>query len=248
MSESFFLQDDRALIDLQTYLARASRAADGAVRLIASSGVIAAYTAILSPRGLTDTMPTVLGLRTFATHPDTQFDSVVPLRSLSDRLARVRDTIIAADEMSGPEGGDDNDPSAGSAEPFSLSLRVGLPLPVATVMWAAISPPRGGWREVSHCAAEHLMGVARAGIAEVAEALPANSGDHLVHKVRAEVWSKPIPELDFVPSGAAFAAHTLGFLVEGDDTITIFENGSWTRLTTRRGHVLVHRPAWSLQV
>lgn len=248
MSESFFLQDNRALIDLQTYLARASRAADGAVRLIASSGVIAAYTAILSPRGLTDTMPTVLGLRTFATRPETQFDSVVPLRSLSDRLARVRDINLAVDNGAEQDDAGVHDAAADRAESFSLSLRVGLPLPVATVMWAAISPPRGGWREVGHCAGEHLMSVARDGIAEVAEALPTNSGEHLVYKVRSEVWSRPIPELDFVPSGAAFAAHTLGFLAEGDDTVTVFENGSWTRLTTRRGHVLVHRPAWSLQV
>ena len=237
MSESFFLQDGRALVDLHTYLSRASRAVDGAVRLVAGSGVVAAYTAILYPRGLTDVMPTVLGLRTFATTPETQFDVVVPIRSLSDRLARARDISNVS------EGTLTED-----TESFSANLHIGLPLPVATVTWTAISPPRGGWRAVGGCNGELLMSVARAGIAEVADAVPASSGDHLVHRVRSEVWSRPISDLDYVPAGESFSADDLGFLVSDDDTVTVFENGSWTRLTTQRGHVLVHRPAWSLRL
>ena len=46
-------------------------------------------------------------------------------------------------------------------------------------------------------------------------------------------------------SGAAFAALSLGFLGEGD-AVSIYESGPWTRLTTKRGHVLVKRRAWTL--
>lgn len=54
-----------------------------------------------------------------------------------------------------------------------------------------------------------------------------------------------IDGLDFVPVGAAFGALSLGFLGEGD-TETIYESGSWTRLTTKRGHMPVKRRAWML--
>ena len=53
------------------------------------------------------------------------------------------------------------------------------------------------------------------------------------------------PRLDHIPAGAAFAALSLGFLGE-DDTVSLYETGPWTRLTTQRGHVLVKRRAWTL--
>ena len=64
MSQSFSLTDSLSLADLQVYLSRAGRVEDGAVRLISAAGVLAVYTAILYPRGLLDSSPTVLGLRT----------------------------------------------------------------------------------------------------------------------------------------------------------------------------------------
>jgi hypothetical protein len=64
--------------------------------------------------------------------------------------------------------------------------------------------------------------------------------------VRAEVWGRPIDGLEYVPAGAAFAAESLGFLAD-DEPVTILETGPWTRLTTRRGHTLVRRQAWSLR-
>lgn len=236
MTESFSLQDPRALVDLQTYLARAARADNGAARVIADGGVLAVYTALLYPRGLLDAMPTVLGLRTFATEQATRCDTVVPLRSFLDRVARVRDLHgVASDDSL-----DDDDALAAHG-----GLVVGLPLPVATVTWAAISPPRGGWREVARFPSDTLIDVSRAGVAEISEAIPTGTGDARVHWVRSDVWSRPIPDLSFVPGGAGFAADVLGFLVQGEQ-VTIFENGSWTRLSTKRGHTLVYRPAWSL--
>lgn len=227
MSQTFSLQDSLAVVDLQTYLSRAARVEEGSVRLIAGSGVLAVYTAILYPRGLMDQTPTVLGLRTFVTDHEAVFDAVVPIRSLLDRLARVRETAEA---------------SGATEEP----LEVRVPLEVSTVTWAGISPPRGGWRRVGETSQELLAETAKTGISEVAEALPEGTGEQLVARVRAEVWGRPIESLEYVPAGAAFAAESLGFL-SANDPVTVLETGPWTRLTTRRGHTLIRRQAWTLR-
>lgn len=85
---------------------------------------------------------------------------------------------------------------------------------------------------------------ARAGIDEVATAVPEGLGSDLVHRVRSEVWGRPIEGHDHIPAGAAFAALSLGFL--GDDALQQYASGSWLRFTTRRGHVLVKQAGWSL--
>lgn len=228
MNKSFSLVDSLAVADLQTYLSRAARVEEGSVRLIAGSGVLAVYTAILYPRGLLDQTPTVLGLRTFATTEDVTFDAVVPIRSLLDRLARVREAAEADDAPGGP-------------------VEVRLPLEVSTVTWAGISPPRGGWRPVGETTYELMQATAQAGIVEVADALPTGTGEQLVQRVRAEVWGRPIEGLEYVPAGAAFAVESLGFL-DAEEPVSVLETGTWTRLTTQRGHTLIRRQAWSLRM
>jgi len=217
MSPTFSLDDAHAVTDLQTYLGRAGRVENGSVRLVASGGVLAAYTAVLYPHGLLDRTPTVLGLRTFRTGLDADFDVVVPTRSLLDRLAR--------------------------AEPGEIRL----PLEVSTVTWAGISPPRGGWQRVGATDAALLRRVAAEGVDEVARAIPQGTGEQLVWRVRGSVWGAPIDELGDVAAGVAFAADSLGFVAEADEEVGIFETGPWTRLSMRRGHVLVKRVAWSLR-
>jgi hypothetical protein len=224
MSQTFSLVDSLSLGDLQVFLSRAQRVEDGSVRLIAGSGVLAVYVAVLHPAGLLDESPTVLGLRTFAlTSPDS-FDAVVPVRSLLERLTRLQGEVV--------------DPTA--------AVTITLPMQVNTVTWAAISPPRGGWKSLESIDGSLLEAVATAGIAEVAAAIPSGTGEQIVQRVRSEVWGTPIAGLEFVPAGAAFAALSLGFL-GGTDPMRIYETGPWTRLSSERGHVLVKRRAWSLQ-
>ena len=79
------------------------------------------------------------------------------------------------------------------------------PPEVNTVTWAGISPPRGGWRALGETDAATLESAARAGIDEVAEAIPEGTGEQLVQRVRSEVWGAASPELEYVPAGAAFA-------------------------------------------
>ncbi len=224
MSRSFTLTDSLALGDLHVFLGRAMRVDDGSVRLIAGSGVLAVYVSVLHPAGLLDESPTVLGLRTFAVAPDDAFDAVVPVRSL---VGRVEGRIEAA-----------------NANPEE-SVTITLPMEVNTVTWAAISPPRGGWQILQATDSALLEAAARAGIDEIAQAIPTGTGEQIVQRVRTEVWGRSIDELDFVPAGAAFAAFSLGFLGDSD-SVSIYETGPWTRLTTRGGHVLVKRRAWSL--
>lgn len=231
MSQFFSLVDSLVVSDLQVYLSRAGRVEDGSVRLIAGSGVLAAYTAILYPRSLMDHIPTVLGLRTFVTDREAAFDTVVPTRSLLDRLAR------AADAPAQPREDGDG----------VMPIGIRLPLQVNTVTWAGITPPRGGWRRVGQTTVAVLERASAEGIADVAEAIPTEAGEQLVQRVRGEVWSRPIPGLEYVAAGAAFAAQSLGFLVDGSELVSVHETGPWTRLTLRRGHVLVKRPAWSLR-
>lgn len=229
MSQTFSLVDSLSLGDLQVFLSRAQRVEDGSVRLIAGSGVLAVYVAVLVPAGLLDESPTVLGLRTFALvsadgSESETFDAVVPVRSLLERLNRLQSGIV--------------DPSA--------PVTVSLPMQVNTVTWAAISPPRGGWKSLESVESSVLEAVAKSGIDEVAVAIPTGTGEQIVQRVRFEVWGHPIPGFEYVPAGAAFAALSLGFL-GGPAPLRIYETGPWTRLTSERGHVLVKRRAWSLQ-
>ncbi len=224
MAQQLTLADSLSLGDLHTYLQRAGRVEDGSVRLVAGSGILAVYTAILYPRGILDESPTVLGLRTFALADDAEFDSVVPMRSLVERIVRARSEV-----------GDDE----------SRVVSMSRPPEVNTVTWAGISPPRGGWRALGETDAATLETAARAGIDEVATAIPDGTGEQLVQRVRSEVWGRGVEGLEYVPAGAAFAAFSLGFL--GDDPVRLFETGPWTRLTSRRGHVLVRRKPWTLK-
>lgn len=225
MVQQLTLADSLSLGDLHTYLQRAGRVEDGSVRLIAGNGILAVYTAILYPRGILDESPTVLGLRTFELIDTEDFDIVVPMRSMVERIERAQAQLPDDDE--------------------SRFVAMTRPPEVNTVTWAGISPPRGGWRALGESDAATLESAARAGIEEVAAAIPAGTGEQLVQRVRSEVWGRGVDGLEYVPAGAAFAAYSLGFL--GDDPVRLFETGPWTRLTTRRGHVLVRRKPWTLK-
>lgn len=223
MTTAFRLPDSLSLDDLHTFLGRAATVDDGATRLIGSvgdaGGVLAAYVGILSPSGILDTTPTVLGLRTYALDAtDGPFDGVVPLRAMIERTTKLRNEIV--------------DPTS--------PVTVPLPPTVIAASWAAISPPRGGWTARPPLESALVEGIAKAGIDEVAAVIPSGTGEQIVQRVRSGVWSREIEGAPGVSAGAAFAALTLGFL-NPDEPVRVFGVGSWTRLSTSRGHVLVKR-------
>jgi len=224
MSTSLKLRDPGAARDLDTFLGRAAAVQDGSARLIADAGVLAVYVPVLFPTSLLDDSATVLGLRTFAiADAGLALDAIVPMASLR---SRVQASAAAGDDV-----------------------EVGVPLPVYSVSWAGIAPPRSGWVRLERAVpSEALATAAAAGMREVAEALPDNPGEAIVRQVRGAVWGEPIEGAEALPRGAAFAAQSLGFLPpdgEHEDG-ELFEIGPWTRLSLRRGHVLVKRRSWSL--
>jgi len=165
MGHIFTLTPDAARQDLITFLERAARVNNGAARLVAGGGHLQVYVGILFPRGLLDQTPTVLGLRVFALEESEEFDVVVPIDAL---IARAK-AALERDEKP-----------------------LGTPAEVASLAWAAITPPREGWRRRLGVASPVLATAAAEGIARVAEAVPGSIGESVLQKVRAEVWGSPI--------------------------------------------------------
>ena len=210
MAELRFTDSD-ALEDLRTYVMRArSLNADGAIRLQSHGVTLAAYVGVLPGHGLMVT-GAVIGLRVIALAEPMgvgeDVDVTVSLASVSDRLARGR-----TESLSIPEA----------------TVRVG---------WAAIAPPRGGWEPVGTLSIADLRTVATRGISEIARGAPKGSGPHVVGALRQQVWARDARTTPPIPSGAAFAAYTLGFLTQ--ERARVFAHGRWTRLSTATGHVLV---------
>ncbi|QIG40521.1 hypothetical protein G5T42_14445 [Microbacterium sp. 4R-513] len=119
-----------------------------------------------------------------------------------------------------------------------------LPDVAQSPAWAGIAPPRGGWEPAGGIEASVLAARAQYGIAAVAEAMPADPGEDVVRTVRASVWGAPDEALGGLPLGTAFAAFTLGFIV-GEEEAAVRRTSAWTRVSLRRGHVLVRGPVRS---
>lgn len=214
-ASSLVLADPQVTADLRNFVSRARIADDGAVRLQAVGGVLAAYVCVLRPRVLGEPMPTVIGMRAMPLAAPAELDTTVQLSAVADRLARLDD---------------------GGTE---------LPVPPVTVSenWAGISAPRAGWQRGEDVDVALLEQAAHRGIKEVAARIPENPGAAMISNVRVPIWSEPVAGLDAqVPAGAAFAALTLGFLPR-TGTATLFSNGRWQRLSTSTGHVLVRPPS-----
>lgn len=213
MAHTFTLASDPARLDAIQFLERASRVNNGAARVIAVDDALLMYVAVLTPRGLLDRTPTVLGLRVFALASSAAFDVIVPLESLIHRL-----------KVTG-EGGDQQ--TTVPAESPSLS-------------WSSIVPPQGGWKRRLSVSAQSLNAAAAEGIARVAESIPDSVGESVLQKVRAEIWGAIIPGHKRIPAGAAFAAEALGFL--GEKSLSVHTVDNWVRVSSRQGNVLVRFP------
>lgn len=116
-----------------------------------------------------------------------------------------------------------------------------LPDTALSPSWAGIAPPRTGWSQRAGVEASVLAAKAQGGIARVADAVPTDAGEDVVRTVRAAVWGAADDDLGGLPLGAAFAALTMGF-ISGGESARVFVSGPWTRVSLRRGHVLVRGP------
>lgn len=224
MSDVLRLVDAAALADLGRYASRARAVdADGAMRLQATGGVLAAWVGVLQGSGIL-AEGTVLGLRTFALAEELEVDAVVPLGAVTDRTAH--------------HGGGGELP---------------LPPTRALAAWAAVTPPRGPWEPAGSLPGDLLARVARDGLAEVTDAVRARGAaagfvrDRVwARDVRESAGPHPdllvadgVPGTDAtVRAGGAFAAYALGFLAPGEP-VQVLRSNRWTRLTAPGGHVLM---------
>ena len=213
MADTFSLPTLESAQDLLSFFGRARRVNDGSARLIAGDGFIQAYVGVLFPRGLLDRTPTVLGLRVARVMESPSFDVVVPLESLAFRIERAIDA-----HTDGP-------------------IEVSLPAQSPSIQWAAVTPPRDGWRRRLGVSTQVLSEAAKNGVSQVAEAIPENAGEAVVQKVRAEVWGQPLGKKKSIPWAAGFAADALGFV--DDKSLGVHSVDNWIRLTSKNGYVLV---------
>lgn len=211
MTQRLILDDPNTARDVLTFAQRAAHAVEGEVRLQASRGVLVLTTAVLSPQGLLDQTPTILGMRIVSCDPEL-----------------ICDIVIGASELSA------------SDDPSSLLLPDEGRLPA----WAGVAPPQAGWERGDTVNTSRVSRQAKWGASAVARALPTDPGEDIVRTVRAQIWGEPDEELADLPRGVAFAADVLGF-VSGEESAQLFHAARWTRLSFRRGHVLVRGPVRS---
>lgn len=213
MNKEFTLTDRQSALDMQSYLMRAKRLdPDGLVRLRAFGNVLAAYVAPIFSGSFMDQGPTVLGLRTVELAAETEVDALVPISAVLERLVRLIDS-------------------------GSQNFEIEVPPVTARAAWAGISAPRTGWNQSGTINETVLTQIARDGIAEVAETLPASVGGPIAARIRGEIWGRGIQQDVTIPTGAAFVAAGLGFMTENEE-VGIFHADNWVRLSTDFGHVL----------
>jgi hypothetical protein len=218
MNKDFELTDEQSLRDLQSYLSRAKRLdPDGLVRLRAYGNVLAAYVAPLFSGSVLDGGLTVIGLRTTELAAEAEVDRLVSISSVLDRLARVM-------------------------EGSTTEYRVEVPEAGQRAAWAGISPPRSGWVAGGVIDEAELTALARAGIQEVADTLPASVGGPIAARIRQEIWGRGIEQDTRIPTGAAFVAAGLGFMTE-KEKVSIYFADNWVRLSTEFGHVIAREAA-----
>jgi hypothetical protein len=196
--------------DLRIFLERLLRAGQAEVRLVTRGSVLAVYGCTQMPRGITDPVPVVLVMRAFALAEEPEEAVDVTVQARA-----ILDRI---------------------ARLGIVGRSIDLPDVTAMAAWAGVLPPTSGWQVLGAVDPESLARVAAEGIGRVAALLPADPGDAVVQRVRASVWGTEIaPGL---PAAVAFAAEALGFLGD-DEPAQQARSATWTRVTTRRGHVLV---------
>ncbi|GEM_PF-6534680 len=209
MQISFELASAEAANDLKLYLNRLLRIDEGAVKLQISGDVLAVWGAAIWPKSITDPSPTALGLRTFRITPQESATYEVGASLLSNSIA---------------------DDGKVSLEVADTRLQAA---------WLGQTPPRADWELLGEITAAALENEAIDAANEVTDSTPLNSGALVVDKIRAVVWGRKSKTWDGpLPKAASFAMLALGFL-SPLEKVTLFRSGSWLRLTSSRGHVLV---------
>jgi hypothetical protein len=196
--------------DLDTFIDRSGLLDNDAVRIVAKDNIVVAWVQVLTPRGLNDTTPTVLGMRGAELAAPAKFDIVVPIDSLRARLANATET--------------------------ETGFVVTMPLQAPSIRWKIPLPPQNGWEPLGKIGASELSAVVREGMKIIKRKVPRNAEEFLVRSYRSQVWGATVNHSLGMPAGVALAAETLGFF--GDKVMSVSEKAPWIRLSSTRGEVL----------
>jgi hypothetical protein len=196
--------------DLDTFIDRSGLLDNDAVRIVAKENIVVAWVQVLTPRGLNDTTPTVLGMRGAELAAPAKFDIVVPIDSLRARLANATET--------------------------ETGFVVTMPLQAPSIRWKIPLPPQNGWEPLGKIGASELSAVVREGMKIIKRKVPRNAEEFLVRSYRSQVWGATVNHSLGMPAGVALAAETLGFF--GDKVMSVSEKAPWIRLSSTRGEVL----------
>jgi len=199
--------DSETVEDLKAYVNRARSLDADGAIRLQSHGVALAVYVGVLPGHGLMGAGAIMGLRVIALTEPADVDVTVSLVSVSERIARRGITSLS------------------------------IPPTTVQVGWAALAPPRKNWEAVGNLSRADLKAAATKGIAEIAQGTPEGAGAQAVAALRQQVWTRDTPTIPPIPSGAAFAAYTLGFLTPTN--ARVFAQGHWTRLSTATGHVLM---------
>ncbi len=226
MNNCFVLPEETDVLDLTRYLERAQKLnAKGAVRFRAYGDVLTVYVAPISDDEYSES-PLILGLRTMSLAEPAEFDLTVSISSALGALGKE----VAEAEVSLVK-------RLGKITKTDRANEVCLPEELVTVSWSSETPTRVGWELGGEITQEELTEIARKGVAEITETLPASVGGPIAARVRAEIWGRAYDYKYPVPMGAAFVAAGLGFLTEGE-IVSWYVSGEWVRVSAKHGHVI----------
>ena len=227
MTNCFTFPEQSDVADLIRYLERAEKLDNaGAVRFRAYGEVLTVYVAPIATEQMLEHTPLILGLRTMELAAASEFDASYPINQMLSEL-RGEETV----------------------ENFSLVKKlpekrkilaenqICLPDNPIEVAWSTETPTRTGWEQRGEISQEELTEIARKGVAQITETLPASVGGPIAARVRAEIWGTAFDYKNPIPMGAAFVAAGLGFLTEGE-LVPWYVSGEWIRLSAKHGHVL----------
>lgn len=123
MPQRLLFPDPHAAADALTFASRATRLGDGAVRLRGAEGILVMTSAPLAPRGLLDSTPTVLGMRTLPVDPDLVCDLVVAASALV-RDPAGESAVVLPDTGLAPAWAGVSPPRAGWEETGAIAASV----------------------------------------------------------------------------------------------------------------------------
>jgi hypothetical protein len=225
MNNSFVLPEESDVLDLTKYLERALKLdAKGAVRFRAYGDVLTVYVAPISDDEYAES-PLILGLRTMALAEAAEFDVTVSLVAALAQLGKADEEEVSLVKR------------LGKITKTDKANQVTLPAELVSVSWSSETPTRIGWELGGEVSQAELTEIARKGVAEITETLPASVGGPIAARVRGEIWGKAFDYKYPVPMGAAFVAAGLGFLTEGE-IVPWYVSGEWVRVSTQHGHVI----------